>query len=336
MVIFYVGARSGGHIMPLLAHASLHTDKEDNIFFTTDTATDKIAMHNATMIVKKHIMLDLPNIPKNIFSIPRYFYFLLKNTMNIVKYFISYKPDYIITTGGYLGALVSLIGLCSNTPVHLYILDAYPGKGARFIARYASIIYLCGAASCKNIVTKKSTSVMKASFPLRFREDDKLSKEQACKLLAISPHTRIILILGGSQGSQFLFDTIKIAFGKLNQSLKASLLCIHQVGLKEVSQVEEWYKNNNIQAHVFGYLSTLQLYYSAADYVISRAGAGALAELAFFKKKTIIVPLRNVAEDHQVANAKAYDQMYPDLFTTSLSQKIEEVAEVIFEGCFSS
>ena len=135
---------------------------------------------------------------------------------------------------------------------------------------------------------------------------------------------------------RFLFDTIKIAFGKLNKSLKASLLCIHQVGLKEISQVEEWYKNNNIQAHVFGYLSTLQLYYSAADYVISRAGAGALAELAFFKKKTIIVPLRNIAEDHQVANAKAYDQMYPDLFTTSVSQKIEEVADVIFEGCFSS
>ena len=49
----------------------------------------------------------------------------------------------------------------------------------------------------------------------------------------------------------------------------------------------------------------MDLAYAAADVIISRAGAGTIAELCMVKKPVILVPSPNVAEDHQTKNALA-------------------------------
>ena len=53
------------------------------------------------------------------------------------------------------------------------------------------------------------------------------------------------------------------------------------------------------------FVSNMDIAYSAADLVISRAGAGSISELCLLNKATILVPSPNVAEDHQTKNAMA-------------------------------
>lgn len=57
--------------------------------------------------------------------------------------------------------------------------------------------------------------------------------------------------------------------------------------------------------HVTDFISDMAAAYSAADVVISRAGAGSISEFCLLGKPVILVPSPNVAEDHQTKNALA-------------------------------
>jgi UDP-N-acetylglucosamine--N-acetylmuramyl-(pentapeptide) pyrophosphoryl-undecaprenol N-acetylglucosamine transferase len=59
---------------------------------------------------------------------------------------------------------------------------------------------------------------------------------------------------------------------------------------------------------VTDFIQRMDLAYSAADVVVSRAGALSIAELCLVQKPIILVPSPNVAEDHQNKNAQALVQ----------------------------
>jgi UDP-N-acetylglucosamine--N-acetylmuramyl-(pentapeptide) pyrophosphoryl-undecaprenol N-acetylglucosamine transferase len=65
--------------------------------------------------------------------------------------------------------------------------------------------------------------------------------------------------------------------------------------------------------------------YNAADIIISRAGAGTLAEIAFFEKKCIIIPLKTKTNNHQVFNAQAVAQEKPTYFTCADASSFEKI-----------
>ena len=57
--------------------------------------------------------------------------------------------------------------------------------------------------------------------------------------------------------------------------------------------------------HITDFISNMEYAYSAADLIISRAGAGSISEFCLLEKPVILVPSPNVAEDHQTKNALA-------------------------------
>ena len=68
---------------------------------------------------------------------------------------------------------------------------------------------------------------------------------------------------------------------------------------------EEYKKYESSNVYVCAFLDRMDLAYSAADIIVSRAGAGTISELCIVKKPVIFIPSPNVAEDHQTKNAKA-------------------------------
>ena len=62
-------------------------------------------------------------------------------------------------------------------------------------------------------------------------------------------------------------------------------------------------QSENVQIKAF--LDRMDLAYSIADVIISRAGAGSVSELAIVGKPVLFIPSPNVAEDHQTKNAQA-------------------------------
>lgn len=121
--------------------------------------------------------------------------------------------------------------------------------------------------------------------------------------------TNTLMILGGSQGSIFLNNLVRDFFNKYKTD---NLYVIHQVGIKDKNDWQKFYMDKNIPATVFDYNNQIEEFYKAADLIICRAGAGTLAEVVFFNKKCITIPLETKTTSHQILNAKAFASKYPN------------------------
>lgn len=92
----------------------------------------------------------------------------------------------------------------------------------------------------------------------------------------------------------------------MNKLIDADVQVIWQTGKYYYSSVKEAIgEKSNENIKVLEFLNRMDLAYAAADVIISRAGAGTIAELCVVKKPAILVPSPNVAEDHQTKNAMA-------------------------------
>jgi UDP-N-acetylglucosamine--N-acetylmuramyl-(pentapeptide) pyrophosphoryl-undecaprenol N-acetylglucosamine transferase len=126
---------------------------------------------------------------------------------------------------------------------------------------------------------------------------------EAAEKLSLSPNKKTILVTGGSLGA-----------GTLNKSMIAGLQKIVSADVQLIWQTGKYYYNSIIEQlagykheniKVLEFLHSMDLAYAASDVIISRAGAGTIAELCIIKKPVILVPSPNVAEDHQTKNAMA-------------------------------
>jgi UDP-N-acetylglucosamine--N-acetylmuramyl-(pentapeptide) pyrophosphoryl-undecaprenol N-acetylglucosamine transferase len=113
-----------------------------------------------------------------------------------------------------------------------------------------------------------------------------------------------MLILGGSQGSLFINQTIYQLVEQLAQTkCDLNLQIIHQTGDHEATNFTEFYLKHKIPAIVFNYDNNLMPYYKLADLIICRSGAGTLAEILPLKTSCITIPLQTSYTNHQLENA---------------------------------
>jgi UDP-N-acetylglucosamine--N-acetylmuramyl-(pentapeptide) pyrophosphoryl-undecaprenol N-acetylglucosamine transferase len=82
---------------------------------------------------------------------------------------------------------------------------------------------------------------------------------------------------------------------------------------------------------VCAFTNDVEPFYVAADLIICRAGAGTLFEIAFFHKKALVIPLEIETTDHQVDNAFAIAQQYPQLFTVLRQGDIQKNPELFYD-----
>ena len=125
----------------------------------------------------------------------------------------------------------------------------------------------------------------------------------AAELLSLSPLKKTILVTGGSLGSGTLNKSMLAGLEKIRS---AEVQLIWQTGKYYYKSITEQLQGKDLSGvKVLEFLHRMDLAYAAADLVISRAGAGTIAELCAVKKPVILVPSPNVAEDHQTKNAMA-------------------------------
>jgi UDP-N-acetylglucosamine--N-acetylmuramyl-(pentapeptide) pyrophosphoryl-undecaprenol N-acetylglucosamine transferase len=128
-------------------------------------------------------------------------------------------------------------------------------------------------------------------------------RDEALKFFGLSANKKTILLTGGSLGAGTLNSSMLKSLDKL---VKEDVQLIWQTGkhyYKSILEKLGKVKHQNICITEF--LNRMDLAYAAADVIISRAGAGTIAELCVIGKPVILVPSPNVAEDHQTKNAAA-------------------------------
>lgn len=207
--ILYVAGRSGGHIMPLIAHARKEKLEHEIVFITTATNLDIKIILDSRDSIDFHYPLKVDNLPKSVTKWFSYLKDIYKAIGEIKTIFSKHKPEKIYTTGGYIGALVTFVAFFMKIPVHVYHLDAIPGRAGALIHLYADYSYVCIKSAEKKLSSFSRAKINFEKCPLRFSQEDKMSRSDALALLNLDPSYRIIFIMGGSQGSRSINMLVK-------------------------------------------------------------------------------------------------------------------------------
>ena len=212
-------------------------------------------------------------------------------------------PDVIFSKGGY-GSLGTVIaGWLLGVPIFMHESDISPGLANRICSNFSSKVFVSFPPKKTEYFSLKK--MIYVGNPVR---EGLLngSKESAKENFELHSDKPVLLILGGSQGSERINEII---MGVLPEMI-VDFEIIHQAGDKNIQQVRkeaEAFLNpeNKSYYHLFPFLSENQLKdaYTAADFIVARSGAGTLFEIAAIGKPSILVPLPESAQNHQLKNA---------------------------------
>lgn len=319
-----VAGKSGGHILPAVTYAQQQkSDNEAILLITTSSKLDHL-IAKKQLLVDKHIALNTTYYHNWLLQYPVLCLQFLRIFCKSIALFMHYKPNKIITTGGFIAVPVCFAAKCLRIPILLFELNAQPGKAITLLSYIATNIFACFSQALKPL-----PSAILNPYPIRYTEKDIIEQKKAHQIIGFSPERKTLLILGGSQGSLGVNNIIKHWI--TDSSNIASIQIIHQIGDNESFDWKNFYQEKKIPSRVFRYCENLAPFYCAADLVISRAGAGSLFELVFFQKKAIIIPLELKSTHHQLSNAYEMQKKYPHLMHVIRQSEIYTVPDMLSE-----
>ena len=296
------GGGTGGHIFPAvaIANALREIDPGTEILFVG--ALGRMEMEKVPAAGYKIIGLDIQGFQRNsILKNVLLPYKLLKSVMKARSIIKNFKPDVAIGVGGYASGPLLYAASQMKIPYLIQEQNSFAGITNKILGKNAALVCVAFKGMEKFFPAEK---IMVTGNPIRKEAIDIENKRfAAAELLSLSPQKKTILLTGGSLGSGTLNKSM---FSGMDKILAADVQLIWQTGKYYYQTVIGQMKGKehpNIK--VLEFLHRMDLAYAAADIVISRAGAGTIAELCAVRKPVILVPSPNVAEDHQTKNANA-------------------------------
>lgn len=300
--IIISGGGTGGHVFPAIsiANAIKEADPRAEILFVG--AEGRIEMTKVPDAGYKIIGLPVRGIQRKItlknLAVP---FKLLKSLWMSRKIINSFKPDVVVGVGGYASGPVLKIASQKGIPTLIQEQNSYAGVTNRLLAKKAHKICVAYEGMEQYFPAEK---IQFTGNPVRTNiipTEEK--KEEGLKHFQLSADRKTILSIGGSLGA-----------GSINESIMAHLKSFENSPVQILWQCGKYYHQKAREAlsayklenvHLVDFIDRMDLAYSVADLIISRAGAGTISELALVKKPVILVPSPNVAEDHQTKNARS-------------------------------
>jgi UDP-N-acetylglucosamine--N-acetylmuramyl-(pentapeptide) pyrophosphoryl-undecaprenol N-acetylglucosamine transferase len=112
-----------------------------------------------------------------------------------------------------------------------------------------------------------------------------------------------LLVVGGSQGARVMADIVPPAIERLDPSMWGRLILTQQVREEDMTRVRAVYDRLKINAELAPFFSDLPARLASSQLVVSRSGAGTVAELGAIGRPSILVPLPGSIDQDQFANA---------------------------------
>jgi len=312
MRILFTGGGSGGHVVPIIAIVREIKKiylKEDLQFFFLGPKDEvsSTLLSQEGIKVKTILAGKIRRYISGRAFVQNFIDILIKTPIGILQaflYIFFLSPDLIFSKGGFGSIPGVLAAKLLFVPIFLHESDTVPGFANKLLNGLALEVF----ASFPKTESFSSKKLILVGNPIR-RELLKGSKEEAKSLFKLSSTKPIILILGGSQGAQRINDEILEILPRLLENFEV----IHQCGKNNYATIEAESKliiskNLELFYHLYPFLkeSELRQAYAAADLIVSRAGAGSIFEIAAAGKPSILIPLPEAAQNHQVKNAYTY------------------------------
>lgn len=313
------GGGSGGHVTPAIA--VLRELFRHNPELTTYFITDRKFAEQAVSIIDKapfevrvkrifagklrryhkagflRQLFDFPTIARNIRDI-----FLVGiGFLQCVKFLHKVKPDVVFTKGGFVCLPVGLAAHVLRIPLVIHDSDAHPGLTNRILAKYAAVIGT-GAPVELYPYPKGRTHYVGIPVGREFKPHTAAQQQAAKAVLGLHDTKKPLLVVtGGGLGAR----NINRAVVTVASQLLDTVAILHVTGADNYQETLAA-APEHIDYIIKPFLPGLGVAFSAADIVITRAGATTLAELAGLGKAVIIIPNRHLAGGHQLKNAELY------------------------------
>ncbi|MBX9738145.1 MAG: UDP-N-acetylglucosamine--N-acetylmuramyl-(pentapeptide) pyrophosphoryl-undecaprenol N-acetylglucosamine transferase, partial [Phycisphaerales bacterium] len=214
------------------------------------------------------------------------------------------SPVRVIALGGFVAGPCVQAARVEGLDITLVNLDAQPGKANRWIARRAD---RCFTALPTSAVYARSWMLV----PPIVRAAALGKDRDACRaLIEAKEGERVLMITGGSLGAssinQAMIEMLPELAGELQ---RGRWRVLHQCGGGGgadgvVQQLISAYERHQVPATVVPLVKGLGQWWGAADFAISRAGAGSVGEAWANQTPTLFLPYPYHRDEHQRLNAE--------------------------------
>jgi UDP-N-acetylglucosamine--N-acetylmuramyl-(pentapeptide) pyrophosphoryl-undecaprenol N-acetylglucosamine transferase len=215
------------------------------------------------------------------------------------------KPLAVIGFGGYPTLPPLIAARISGVPGIIHDANAVLGRANRFLSRRVRAIAtsLPGVLDRDPALSGKTTTV---GTPMR-------PAVLAAAATSYAPPDTTgpfrLLVVGGSQGARIMSDIVPPAIERLEPSLWGRLVLTQQVRDEDMARVRAVYDRLKIKCELAPFFTDLPARLASNHLVISRSGAGTVAELAAIGRPSILVPLPGAIDQDQMANAGVLSQV---------------------------
>ncbi|MBF0492970.1 MAG: undecaprenyldiphospho-muramoylpentapeptide beta-N-acetylglucosaminyltransferase [Deltaproteobacteria bacterium] len=295
MKILFAGGGTGGHLFTGIALAERLTSEDEVLFVGTSYGLENEIVPRAGYRLEKIEVKPLKGKGlkarlKALFEVPA-------SLFQSYKLLRKERPQLVIGIGGYASGPVILMARFMGIKTAIVEQNSMPGFSNRILGKFVHRVFIA-FEQARDFFSPSKTLL--TGNPVR--------KAFLMPPLPLSPSPLFLsftlLILGGSQGAHSVNEAMVEAAVILNSNSELpQIRIIHQTGKLDFEKVKEAYAQKGISAEVFEFIQNPKEYYSQADLVISRSGAGSVSELQILGKASILIPYPYATDDHQRFNA---------------------------------
>ncbi len=296
------GGGTGGHIFPAIAIANAMKAEFPDMDILFIGANGRMEMKRVPEAGYKIEGLDIYGLQrkitfKNLIENCKLPFRLIKSNLKAKNIIKSFQPDVVVGVGGYASYSALNMAVKLGIPTLIHEANSYPGMANKKLGSKVDKICITYDSVAKYFPKKK---LVKTGNPIRKDIlEMNADKSQAAQYFGLDSNKKTLAVIGGSLGAKTINQSVATFVEDL---VKQDIQLVWQTGESYYNSLDDKYKNLP-GIKVLPFVSRMDLLYTIADVVVSRAGALSLSELCTIGKPCILVPSPNVAEDHQTKNA---------------------------------
>ncbi|MEA2067247.1 MAG: UDP-N-acetylglucosamine--N-acetylmuramyl-(pentapeptide) pyrophosphoryl-undecaprenol N-acetylglucosamine transferase [Thermotogota bacterium] len=294
------GGGTGGHYYPLVSviNALKKVRELEVLYYTSKGRLDDRYAERDIEDVKK-IPLDVKGLKRPLYS-PKNAVVIfnhLVTTKMVKKSMNEFSPDLVFSTGGYISFPVVKAASKIGLPVFLHEQNSIPGIANQKLAHYAKKVFISFEKSKNYFKNIENERIILTGNPVR---EVKKSKKEVYDSLGIGLDKKLVVICGGSQGSDFINGIMTEIYNGMKDD---RYFFYHITG------------NADTKINVYPFVKTkkynpqLNEFMAVADCVVARGGATTIAELAHYDTPGVIIPWSEATENHQYFNGLRLQEM---------------------------
>lgn len=316
MKIFIAGGGTGGHFFPALALIEELVERGIKTHFVGSYRGIEYKLKEKIPVES----LFLPSHPFMGRNVADKLKALLKNSLasfEVAK--LIKREDRAVVFGGYASLPLGMASILKRAKLYIHEQNSIPSQSNKLLSKFSERVFITFEHSKRFFPSEKT---VKVGIPVRksLIEGLKNSRESALQKLGLEDKPTL-LVMGGSQGAQFINQRAKELF------LKTRWQGIHITGEKDYQTLRDFYKEKDLKVLALPFSHQMEIIYRASTIALSRSGASSITELSLYGIPTLFVPFPHAIHDHQFYNAKEIEDMGGALTLKQEEASLEKIIE---------